>query len=221
MVLLRLGLLLLPGCFLFLLFPQIDLYGSSLFFDGEGFPLHKAPLPTFIYHATIVITTATALLLLLFLFFPQPWLSRKEVVYLLLVLLLGPGLIVNVGLKNTMGRARPSQIIQFGGEKEFTPALVPADECQRNCSFTSGHAAAAFYFLAFVPLVRGRWRRLLLAGALAWGWIVGIGRIVQGGHFLSDVYCSLVIDLLVAGALYYLLFERSRNGALGGHSGHE
>ena len=209
----RLGLILAAGCIAFLLWPQIDLWASSLFYV-DGFYLKDHPLARFIYRATIISTALFGGGLLALLIYEslggREWVRRKVLAYLLLALAVGPGLIVNELFKNHFGRARPSQIVQFGGDKRFTPVLIPADQCERNCSFSSGHAAAAFYFVALAPLFRGRRRYAVLAAALAWGWIVGLARIVQGGHFLSDVYCSMVVDLLTAGILYYLFFERVR-----------
>ncbi len=209
----RIFLLLLIGCLLFFLFPQIDLWFSSLFYKG-GFYLKDTFLAKLIYQATIVITAsfATGLIGLLFyqILAKKEWIRNKILVYLLLVLLLGPGLIVNVLFKNHFGRARPIQIEQFGGQKRFTPAMIMTNQCKKNCSFSSGHAAAAFYFLALVPLFRGRRRLWVLLGALTWGVFVGMVRIVQGGHFLSDVFCSAVVVWGVSMLLYHLLFERKR-----------
>ncbi len=207
----RLFLVLLAGCALFYLFPQIDLWFSALFYEG-GFYLKDSFLAKAIYKTTIWITAGFALGTLLLLvvewLLKKEWVAKRVLTYLLLVLLLGPGLIVNVLFKNHFGRARPSQIEAFGGTKHFTPALVITDQCQKNCSFSSGHAAAAFYFLAFVPLLGGRSKRFALLTALAWGSLVGMVRIVQGGHFLSDVYCSAVVVWGVSVLVHYLMFER-------------
>jgi len=205
----RAGILLSIGCLLFFLYPNIDLWFSSFFYKGTFF-LKQAPLLQLIYKVTIYSIALFALGLLLLLVYTtitkKELVKRSILVYLLLTLVLGPGLIVNELLKNHMGRARPSQITNFGGTKTFTPALVPSNQCQKNCSFSSGHAAAAFYFVALVPLVRRKLLAWILA--LSWGWIVGLTRIAQGGHFLSDVYCSMVIDILVAGIMYHLILER-------------
>ena len=204
--------MLLLGCMLLALFPQIDLQISSYFYK-DGFYLKNEPFAHFIYKATII-TTATfgigaLLLLIVELITKKEWIKKRVLLYLLAVLALGPGLIVNELFKNHFGRARPSQIAEFGGTKKFTPALLPTDQCKKNCSFSSGHAAAAFYFLALVPLARKR-KLAILTLALAWGWIVGMVRIIQGGHFFSDVYCSMVVDILVVWLLYHLFFERKR-----------
>lgn len=120
---------------------------------------------------------------------------RRRMAYLLLVLALGPGLLVNVVLKGEWGRARPSQVVEFGGDKIFTPALVMADQCEKNCSFVSGHASMGFFFIALAWVFRDR--RWLWAG-IAIGAVVGLGRMAQGGHFLSDVVFAFWSVYLIA-----------------------
>lgn len=212
-------------CATFVLFPQIDLYVSSLFFAKNAFFLKSTLFAVIIYKATIIITASFALVLVALLFIETVskirFVRKKVLIYLLLVLLLGPGLIVNVIFKNHFGRARPSQIEYFGGDKKFTPALTIAHQCKKNCSFSSGHAAAAFYFLAFVPLLHGRKKFAAAVVATIWGSIVGFVRIIQGGHFLSDVVCSAIVVYGVSLLLHYLLFERNTNETLGSHSGNE
>ena len=212
-------------CALFVLFPKIDLYVSGLFFAHHQFFLKHTLFAIIIYKATIIITASFALAIVLLLFIETVWkihiVRKKVLIYLLLVLLIGPGLIVNVVFKNHFGRARPSQIEYFGGDKKFTPALVMAHQCKKNCSFSSGHAAAAFYFLAFVPLLSGRKKFIAALLATIWGSIVGFVRIIQGGHFLSDVVCSAIVVYGTALLLHYFLFERNMNETLGSHSGNE
>ena len=72
-------------------------------------------------------------------------LDVRAAVFLLLSLALGPGLLVNTVLKDHWGRARPAQIDGIRRRSQhFTPALVPADQCARNCSFPAGHPAIGF-----------------------------------------------------------------------------
>jgi lipid A 4'-phosphatase len=110
-------------------------------------------------------------------------LRRRALWYLLAALLLGPGLLVNTLLKNHWGRARPVHLAEFGGQAAFTPALVPSRECARNCSFPSGHAAAAFFPIAGYWLTRRR--RWLVLGS-GFGLLVGSTRMARGPHFLSE-----------------------------------
>jgi lipid A 4'-phosphatase len=130
----------------------------------------------------------------------------RKVVYLLLVLVLGAGLIVNAGLKDNFGRARPRDIAEFGGGKAFTPAFVIAPECDRNCSFSAGDSAGAFFSLAFI-LASGRKRGISTAG-VGFGVLVSASRIAAGAHFFSDTVVSFFVMLIVADALHYHMFSR-------------
>jgi membrane-associated phospholipid phosphatase len=105
-------------------------------------------------------------------------------------------------LKDHWGRARPYQIEAFGGTHQFTPAPLPADQCQRNCSFVSGHAALGFSLVGFAFLMpTGRPRNLVLAAALSFGALVGLARIAAGHHFLSDIIDA---GLVVVGTSWLL-----------------
>src|SRR6202007_2501046 len=110
----------------------------------------------------------------------------------------GPGLVTNAILKDHWGRARPTQITEFGGTKAFTPALVPARQCERNCSFVAGHPALGFYLVSFGFLVPPPRRRVVEAIAIATGALFGAARIAQGGHFLSDVVFSGLVVYAVS-----------------------
>ncbi|OYW24720.1 MAG: hypothetical protein B7Z55_01380, partial [Planctomycetales bacterium 12-60-4] len=68
-----------------------------------------------------------------------------------------------------------------------------------NSSFPSGHAAVAFYLMAPAFIVHGRRPRLakgLLLFGLLFGACMSATRVVQGGHFASDVIWS-------AGIVYF------------------
>lgn len=120
--------------------------------------------------------------------------------FLALLLIIGPGLLVNASLKSVWGRPRPLQCAEFGGEKAFLPVGEWASQSFPNSSFPSGHAAVAFYLmgLGFVVSPRQPWLRWsCFAGGMAYGVAMGLTRVLQGGHFLSDV--------LWAGALVYFV----------------
>ncbi|MFM2405092.1 MAG: hypothetical protein RL223_2972 [Pseudomonadota bacterium] len=127
------------------------------------------------------------------------WWRRTMV--LALMMLLGVAGLVNGVLKEHWGRARPVAVQAFGGERQFSAAGVPVDQCSRNCSFVSGHAATGFAVGAIgllgSPRTRRRWAR---AGLIA-GLLVGLGRISQGGHFLSDVLFAGLAMQACGGAL--------------------
>jgi lipid A 4'-phosphatase len=125
--------------------------------------------------------------------------------FLIAVLAVGPGLVANVVLKDNWGRARPRSVVEFGGTKHFTPALIPASECARNCSFVSGEASSAFVPFFAAALLLPQFRRVLFGAGLATGLAAGLIRISQGGHFLSDILFAGVFMALTASALHILL----------------
>ena len=174
-------------------YPQIDLIVSGLFYSPEnGFFLGNNPLVLLSYRLFARLQFVVLGLLLLSWIVARFYKRAKHrytraVVFLFLLLLMGPGLIVNMGLKENWGRARPREVTEFGGQQQFTPALIPASQCDRNCSFVSGHAALGFYLIGVAWVIRKR--RWLVAGIIL-GSLVGAGRILQGGHFLGDVIFS-------------------------------
>lgn len=172
----------------FLAWPQLDLIVASAFYENGRFYANDYPIVRAIYwffarvHFLYLLGFIAAIVF--FSVRKQP-VKRKATVFLLLSLILGPGILVNTILKdNSLGRPRPVHIQEFGGEFTWTPVFHYSGECKKNCSFVSGHAAIGFYWLAFAWL--GRRRQWLIAG-FTMGAIVGFTRIIQGGHFLSDV----------------------------------
>jgi len=200
---------------LFVLLPRIDLYVSSLFYspDESVFFLHRAPLVKFAYRAVPWIGRCVFVLLvvgLVVMFATRRrkllGLERKAYLYLLLVLLLGPVFLVNTVLKDCWGRARPNEVVEFGGTKMFTPAFFVYEPFETSGSWPSGHAAFGFYFVSFALLLKKR-RALAMAAAVTLGSLIGLGRMVQGRHFLSDVVFAFFFVYMTARVLYYFLYE--------------
>ncbi len=198
---------------LFTALPGIDLWFSGLFFHPDsGFFLADWPPVRLLFRSAPYLTGAFVLFAVAAgarHYFGQRTLlgcDARAALYLVLALAIGPGLLVNTILKDHWGRARPSQIVEFGGDKQFTPVLVPSRQCERNCSFSSGHAALGFSLVAFafLPAERRR-RRLAIACAVAAGSLLGLARIVQGGHFLSDVVLSGLLVTATSWLLHRLV----------------
>jgi len=132
--------------------------------------------------------------------------STRRILFLLLTLALGPGLLINGVLKIQSGRARPIRVQAFGGDRAFTPAFSLADQCDGNCSFVSGDAAMGYFLLAFLFIARKR-RLAIALSAYAAGSAIGLVRIAQGAHFLSDVIFAGFFTFLVAWILYLLILR--------------
>ena len=194
--------------------PAIDLWFSGLFWrPGEGFFL--ADLAPVQWSYAMFRDIPYVLVPLLAWLFLASWIwarrseaaLRRGLLFLFLVMAIGPGLVVNEVFKAESGRARPATVQQFEGTRQFTPAFEPSDQCSSNCSFVSGHAAMGFFFLALAWVLRDR--RWLYWGA-AIGLVVGLGRVMQGAHFLSDVLFGYPVVYLTALLLARPLLGRWR-----------
>jgi lipid A 4'-phosphatase len=188
-----------------LLAGTVDLRFSALFYRADqGFFLDRSWPVQLLYRGTPWLIGGSAAALLAALAWGSVKRSpriRNTAAYALLALALGPGLLVNGILKEYWGRPRPEQIAPFGGSAGFVSPLWPGRQCRHNCSFVSGHAAAGFYLITGAWIWPRRRRAWLLAGIGA-GALIGLARVAQGGHFLSDVLGALAVVWFTDEALY-------------------
>lgn len=194
----------------FILYPEIDISISALFFDN-GWYLRGSPYEVFFYKSVPIVVTTLAvgsISLFAYNYFSKKnilHLDKRALLYIVLVLALAPGLIVNATLKENWGRARPYDVTEFNGSKTFTPAFILSD--QNGNSFSSGHGSAAFSVLGFALLARRR-KKLWITLALAYGVAVSFARIIGGGHFFSDNVTSFFIVYISTHILYYYIIEK-------------
>ena len=205
---------------LFRLFPEIDLWFQALFWDEtRGFFLKNSAFATVFYKGIRWATPVVVVLLCVVLLHGAVRTNaaalrrRKPALVLLACIAIGSGLIVNTLFKDQWGRARPSQITEFGGVMQFTPPFAIAEQCERNCSFVAGHPSLVFAFFG-LALFATRRRGLALAAVAVGGAMAGLGRIMQGGHFLSDVIFSGVVMFIVSWVLYRLVRPLQLDGPI-------
>ncbi len=199
----------------FTVFPGIDLWMSGLFYDaGGGFYLKDSWWAVAIYDSIPIIAITVGVGSLrtshhnLVRKHQVGPLSNRFLLFMLATLAVGPGLVVNAGFKDNWGRARPRDVAEFSGEKHFTPALQPTDQCERNCSFVAGHPSVVFWLAALGFAAAARKRRNRIFGRRCRpGLVAGFGRIVQGGHFLSDVIFSGLAVFAVVWVLATYVFK--------------
>lgn len=117
-------------------------------------------------------------------------------------LLIGPGLIVNVILKEHWGRPRPVSVTDFGGMMDFVQAGSFAGKCVSNCSFISGEAASAGWLLCLLIFVPQPARTGLFLPVIAISLLTPVMRLAFGGHFLSDIVLGWLMAVIVFAGLY-------------------
>ncbi len=191
------------------LWPQLDLTLAALFI-GPDKSIASAQwwwvraINSYVPLLSRLSVAAALLLWMASAFAPRlkPW--RFVLAFVVIATTLGPGVMVDTVVKDSFKRARPSQVQEFGGPRQFTAALQAADQCASNCSFVSGHASSAF-MLAGVAALGGR-RRLwwLYGGALA-GLLTGFARMSVGAHWFSDVVWAGVVILGCCAAVAWWL----------------
>jgi lipid A 4'-phosphatase len=205
---------------LFVLMPGIDLSISGLFYTlGNGFVFGNSKPIVAIRNSGIGLTWIVSLgLIALAIWWTlrptavdrwpsmRPW---ADWLFVTAALALGPGVLVNLIIKPIWGRARPRQILEFGGQKNFTPAWVVTDQCSWGCSFVSGEAAASAFLFVFVFIVPQRWRPLAFWLALAVTIIISFVRIAAGGHYLSDVVIASLLIILMLLILHAQIYHHT------------
>ncbi len=130
---------------------------------------------------------------------------RDPGLFFALLLMVGPGILVNWVLKPCLNRPRPYDVTQFGGPRPFLRVWQPGHPVRQpghddtDASFPSGHAAMGFYLMAPAFVCYRRRPRLaaaFVALGLCAGGALGVARMAAGGHFPSDVLWS-------AGVVYF------------------
>ena len=213
------------------LWPQIDLFVSGLFYrEGGGFFLADNPVLVAVHWLASdgAKLLGLAFTLLAFVSFwyaknssptkaagtPPFLLDTKAWLFLLLALIIAPGLVANVGFKDHWGRDRPREIVEFGGTRTFSPALVPHFENARsNGSFVSGDGAFGFFLPVFAYVAPRRSSRRVFWGTMLTGVLFGATRIMMGAHFFSDVLFAAFFMLASVACLHAAMYGRRQTSA--------
>lgn len=131
----------------------------------------------------------------------------RQGLFFALLMAVAHGLIVNSYFKTHWGRPRPHMVAEFGGTREYREPWEKADDREAK-SFPSSHSSAAFFMLSpwFVLRRRDRKKALLwLGGGIAYGSAMGVARIFNGAHFLTDVMWAGGVVYITGAVLAWLL----------------
>lgn len=200
-----------------ILFTATDLDIASLQpfyqrFSADPWPRGNDPLWSLLYRSAPWVTGSLAVvgtvLVVIGLLRDGSKQARTYGFFILLCVAVGPGLIINVALKDHWGRPRPRQIAEFGGKFAYVQPLVPA--ATRGKSFPCGHCSVGYlYALGWWVWRRRHPRRaaVSLAVGLTLGTFLGLGRMATGAHFLSDAIWAALIAFSVAHVLYYYVLR--------------
>ncbi len=125
---------------------------------------------------------------------------QRPALFIMLVIVLGPGMVVNLIFKDHWGRPRPLHITEFGGSYQYVPPLQIGPT--EDKSFPCGHCSVGYMFIALYFLSRKR-KAFYFALTLVFGLTMGVTRMSAGGHFVSDILWSGYLVFLTGWLLYY------------------
>ncbi len=186
----------------FALWPEFDLIVSHRFYDGGGFIGHDAldRLGRDFFRVTpfVVLAAYAALWLARRLGHWRRWApSGRAMIFLIATIAIGPGVVVNLSLKDHWHRPRPINTQAFNGPAEFKPWYDDHGACKKNCSFVSGEAATGFWMVAPAIVLPPPWRGPAIVAAFAFGIGASLLRMAFGGHYLSDVLLGGLVTLII------------------------
>ncbi|MDC0226806.1 phosphatase PAP2 family protein [Alphaproteobacteria bacterium] len=182
---------------------SLDIYISNLFYLGNSQFLIQD------YYLISIVVRKVFLFIILFYILILPFISCylpikkvylnfvfniKEIIFVFVTTLFNLLIVVNMLLKNLWGRARPNDIYQLGGQDIFTPWFKYSEACYNNCSFVSGDASVGFSLIIIYFITKNKF---FLWFSLFAGFLIGAIRILEGGHFFSDI--------VVAGLIVFIL----------------
>jgi lipid A 4'-phosphatase len=198
---------------LFAIWPRLDLIVAHFFYDGGGFIGHEelARLGRDFFRVTpfVVLTLYAGLWLAKRNGLALRWApSGRAMIFLIATIAIGPGLIINLGLKDHMHRPRPYQTQEFNGPDPFRPWYEDNCAYKTNCSFVSGEAATGFWMVAPASVLPPPWRGPAIVAAFAFGIGASLLRMAFGGHYLSDVLLGGLITLIVIEITRLILWPR-------------
>jgi len=198
-------------------YPSLDVAAARVFFRpdlADHWPLaHELPWSV-LYGAAPWITASLILgsLIVLAAGLLRKQISwRRHAIFVILSVVVGPGLLINAVFKDHWDRPRPREIVAFGGPLQYVRAPLPGKES--GASFPCGHCSVGFLYGAGWWIWRRR-RPLaaqasLLVGVVA-GLSLGIGRMAAGGHFLSDVIWSAILAYGICHVLFFHVLRLDR-----------
>lgn len=194
----------------------LDFYAQDFFFcSGEkNLWCHgEKPLWDFLYHYGVWPAGGLAIGAVVFLILSNTsaLFKNKKIysLFFLLTIVLGPGLIINSVLKMQCGRPRPRETTHYQGTWQYHNVWQKGIT-GKGKSFPCGHCSMGFVFMGFYFIYyrdKKKLANLFLLLGIFYGGLIGLARMSQGGHFLSDVLWSGITVFFSAWLLYHYVLK--------------
>ena len=211
---------------LFAFIPEIDIAVTRYFYAGNEvnvvipFPLSQDPywmrLRKIMLNIPIILAIGMAVLSLFSLpvFSAFKWRLRlpyRAMLFAIISFIIIVLLIVDQGLKDSLGRVRPDGTLLFGGEYLFEALGQFPGKCANNCSFVSGEVSSAVWMMLVLPLLFSRFHAVIYSFAIAFLFTTIYVRVGFGRHFLSDAIFAFFIPHWVMSLFYWLGYRRYKD----------
>jgi|LGOV01.1.fsa_nt_gb membrane-associated phospholipid phosphatase len=182
---------------------------SSLFMTlGVTRYIFHEKMDTITTFAYVVMIIMTIIIIVLALYLAHTkghkFVGFKKYAWLIILLVLSEGIIVNI-IKGVWARPRMRSINDVSQFKHWYEINGWTTDNELK-SFPSGHTSNGFVIIAymmFVPYLKSIKMNYFIIGAVIWGTLVALSRVVLGAHFLSDVLVGSYITIFL-----FLLYER-------------
>ncbi|MCX6246829.1 MAG: phosphatase PAP2 family protein [Bacteroidetes bacterium] len=192
-------------------FTNLDIRLEHYFYSADkGWMLQYQPFWDFIYRFGIFpgyLLAFGGLIMISLSYWNNKYVQfRKISLVLVFTMVVGPGLVVNLVLKDHTGRPRPREITEFGGTENYL-CICQQGKTNEGKSFPCGHCSMGFYLAIPYLFYRKRNRlaaNIFLSAGIGYGILIGIARMMAGGHFASDVVWAGGLTWGVALAGVYL-----------------
>lgn len=195
---------------------NIDFAITDLFYTaGTGFAgKHSYFLENILHERAkefVILLGLMAVLGLISSFVYRPWRwLRLPLGYLVLSISITTAIVTP--LKVVTGVQCPWDLTEYGGTETYSSLLsARAPTSKPGKCWPAGHATSGFVFFSLYFVLRDRRPRLAktaLVFAFALGSLLGLGRIMQGAHFLSHNIWTALFDWMIALGCYHLLLYR-------------
>jgi lipid A 4'-phosphatase len=199
----------------FAIWPELDLAGARYFYQQGGFfgrnSFERFGRDFFRVTPFVVLVAYAGLWLAKRMGAQLRWApSSRAMTFLIATMVIGPGLIVNLGFKDHWHRPRPIQTQDFNGPNPFVPWYDDNGGCKKNCSFPSGEASTGFWMVAPASVLPSPFRGPAIVAAFVFGFGASLLRLAFGGHYLSDVLLGGLITLIVIEVARRVVWPKGR-----------
>ncbi|RPI64670.1 MAG: phosphatase PAP2 family protein [Planctomycetaceae bacterium] len=145
--------------------------------------------------------------------FLQPYMIkyRKPCLLMCLSIIFVP--LIVAGAKKFTNVHTPSQTIPYGGDRPYVKVMerFPKDAYlgSRGEGYPAGHATGGFaMMMLYFAFNDRRWKILGLLAGLTMGWVMGLYQTLNGQHFLSHTFVTMIASWIVILIIYRLVGDR-------------